>query len=307
VFEDNPLICREKNFDKPIIGDELSGNVYFGTGFVTPKAITNGLPFDFLGFLLSAEHIRRETGAEKIIHLLADEHARVSKPSNDHPLIDQRVSEVSQSIKSIVKNIGLEDSYELIMASDLSKDKRYLEIYDEVTLDDQDIHEAAVEYVRRQIADMAYMHQYRNTDIKLSWLIDPKAKKIGFDERFFDSVYERVRGSGLSFVYTGPGRSMLTNRPKASPYVLTEKPEDRLNINSSPAEVEKYFDRIESRSGRVASGVHNHLENIVKVYENLNGSLNGNNLCEKIQNIVSICTGLDNSPIIHKEQRLNLT
>lgn len=54
--------------------------VFFGTGVVAGKVLTQGLPLDFIGYLLSAERARRAFGYGRIVHLIADNHAKHELP-----------------------------------------------------------------------------------------------------------------------------------------------------------------------------------------------------------------------------------
>ena len=281
----NRLICQE--FSSPDIESALRDrNIYFGTGFVTPKAITQGVPFDFLGYLLTAEHTRRKAGADKIIHLLADTHAIQSKPVDLHPQIFERIEECISTYRGIVEKLGLQDHYVFVRASDLEQDKDFFKVKNSISTAGLDIPDFAISYVTQQLADMAYMKQHCNVAAKLSWLLDPKAKKAGFDERFFDDLYGRLFPQApLSYIYTYSGRSLDPQRPRVSPYVMTETPIQRLPLAFDES-LEVFMKNLEQQRGsRPAAEMRTHLENIVDLYEQLYGLLPSWPLMEKLKDL----------------------
>ena len=60
-IKNQPLIQIEPTLDniKPSLLQQRSGLVFFGTGICTPNHLSIGLPFDFLGMLLTVESFRK--------------------------------------------------------------------------------------------------------------------------------------------------------------------------------------------------------------------------------------------------------
>ncbi len=266
---------NEKSFsDKP------GGSLYYGTGLTTPRAISVGVPFDMLGMMLTAEKVRREAGFDKVYHHIADTHAKTNEWI-DEDAVDVAAARTLKTLESVKSNLGLND-FEFILASSFDQTEDYTSLVDSFTQSEEH------EYVRREMADMEWYRTNADVRLKLGWIIQAKETEMGFDERRFDREYLKFHPEQMSFVYAKPGRTFDTRRPKASPYISIQD-ESRLLLEPG-VDVESAFDATNDPN---LGGAKKHIESIVRLYEDLYGSLGkiGTDitLAGKVQAIIDRC------------------
>lgn len=269
----------ENSFTKP------GGSIYYGTGLTTPNAISVGLPFDVLGMMLTAERLRRAGQFETVIHHIADTHAKTNDWINE-AAVDSLAAETKKTLESVKSGLGL-DNFEIILSSTFDTTSEYKAILEAY----EDSEEA--EYVKRELADITWYKAHKDLRLKTSWIIQAKETELGFDERRFDREFLRYHPDGLSFVYTKPGRTHDPSRPKASPYISIEG-EERLLIRPNQ-NVEAILQAAYAKDPNLG-GAKKHLTTIVRIYEQLFGSLgkigrDGVTLEGKLQHIIDQCFG----------------
>lgn len=263
-----PLIAKNntaRNLEnKPVKGT----SVYFGTGLVTPKAITQGLPFDFLGMLLTAEWVRRRTGARKIIHEISDTHGWITFPG-DKKRISFLANEQREVLTELTEALGIADIYDCVLASEYRDSPIFKDIQNEVdALSSGDV----PAYFRYQSAGNLYFARHRGVSCKIGWLVEDNNKRTGLDERAFNDSYDALGLDPLCFVYTWCGWNFDSRRSRVSPYtsILGEK---RLMLNGvSPAvsELNHLIDGCDN--GKISAKAMAHLEKIVRGYVALFGT-----------------------------------
>lgn len=257
------------------------GSIYYGTGLTTPRAISVGLPFDMLGMMLTAERVRRAGNLETVYHHIADTHAKTNSWI-DPRAVDAVAETTVATLEQVKHNLGLEH-FEFVLASSFDSEPEYESLLQ--SLGDSEEHE----YVRREMGDMEWYRIKHDVRIKMGWIIQAKETDMGFDERRFDREYLRFHPGQMSFIYTKPGRTFDVSRPKASPYISVAN-EGRLML--APG--------VDVRAVCAANGDPNlggakkHLQNIVRAYEGLYGSLgkigaNGLTFEDKVQQIIDRC------------------
>lgn len=261
-----------------LAGEAEGGALYFGTGLATSKAMSVGVPFDVVGMLLTARKIQGVLKLSRVIQLIADTHAlsNTFTTPEDVSAMAEKMKDVSSRVAHL---IGLGDVYMPVKSSDFDQTNGYREIFDGVVSDDH-------EYVRREWADIEYLRRTYKLVLKLSWIVDPKAKKVGFDERLYDLRFREVMGQSMSFIYVNPGRTLDPNRMKASPYIsiagerriLLDPQED---VHKKFADAEAEFGADKFKSTRL------HLSQIVTLYEEQVGAVIGTSLEDKIQSIIN--------------------
>ena len=146
------------------------------------------------------------------------------------------------------------------------------------------------EYVRREMADMEWYRTKADVRIKMGWIIQATETGMGFDERRFDREYLRFHPGQMSFIYTKPGRTFDTSRPKASPYISVAG-EQRLLLAPQVNAAEIFAATNDPKN---LGGAKKHLQSIVRAYESLFGNLGkigegGLTLDDKIQHIIDKC------------------
>ncbi|HUY67921.1 MAG TPA: hypothetical protein VMV79_01295, partial [Alphaproteobacteria bacterium] len=211
-------------FNKVLLSADMKdASVFFGTGLVAGKKLTQGLPFDFMGYLLAAERARRAFGLGSIVHLIADNHAKHETPEHA-----QEIAVLAENIKAacakVAAKLGLGDKYTVILASEFHDTPSFKALQTQTSgVEELGIPAQAVNYLKTQLTDMEYLRRHHNAVVKLSWVLDRKVLRGsgGFDEKFFDNAYARIFGDNLSYVYTLSGRTFDSSRPRSSPYVAT--------------------------------------------------------------------------------------
>ncbi len=165
----------------------------------TRKAPSQGLPLDFVAYLTAAEQLRRHFGFKKIVHIIADIHA-LSNSFMDEDYTNKLADQIRGQAQQAAKNLGLEDLYEVRLASEFHETPEFQEVLQdaEEKVRALGLPDDAFSYVHSQIADMEYFVRHLNAGLKLSWILDPKKAREGkgFDERAFDRAYREIYGSG---------------------------------------------------------------------------------------------------------------
>ncbi len=197
--------------------------LFFGTGLCTTKSMSAGIPFDFLGFLATAEKIRQICGFKKFIHLIADTHARSNNFVSDEEVDRQAKAFKELSIK-VIKSFGIKETdFEVLLASEIDTTKDYETILTRITCD----HSQENEYARREWADMEFLAKTRAVCFKLSWTMPLKKKQIHkSDEVFFDTKFkEFFPEQPYSFIYNWAALTFDPDKLNACPY--TSAPWDK--------------------------------------------------------------------------------
>ena len=191
--------------DEPHITDFVPGSdlenstgCYFGIGLSNRNGITEHMPFDALGLVLTAELVRERAELDRTTVLIADEHAA----SGNDPDAVRRVSNARRdSVQNLLDRLDLR-RFEIMLGSEVPR---------------RDVKMNGNTYERLQVGDMEFFRQSGN-GVKIGW----KHDGMDFDERRFDNMYTRTFGPLTTFVYTEPGRSL--DGSAMPPYLCTEKP-----------------------------------------------------------------------------------
>lgn len=263
--------------------EDDGGSIYYGTGLTTPRAISVGLPFDILGMMLTAEKLRRAGSFDRVFHHIADTHAKTNDWI-DPADVDVIADKTMRTLDRVKRNLEL-DSFVFVRSSSFDQGDEYGELV--ASFGESGEHE----YVRREMADMEWYRVTKDVRLKLGWIIQASETEMGFDERRFDREYTKFHPHKMSFVYTKPGRTFDTSRPKASPYIAVEN--ERRLILEPGVNVERVF---AEQADPNLGGAKKHVQNVVRLYEGLYGSLGrigseGVTLESKVQSIIDTCLG----------------
>lgn len=217
--------------------DNDKGAVFFGTGLVTSKAVSEGLPFDFLSLVAAAEIIRRQKpGLERIVHYIADETALQNGFAQPED-IKRRADQVEGAARGIAEIFGIASSYTILRGSALRSDQARRKLM-EKTRDyaaGANLPPGAEGYVMEQLADMALLRGQYAGRVKLSWTMarNENALGKGFDESFFDRHYQACFSgdpdAAIDFAYIQPGRRLDPKANRACPYTAVAG-EPRLSL-----------------------------------------------------------------------------
>jgi len=257
------------------------GSIYYGTGLTTPRAISEGLPFDVLGMMLSAEKVRRAGSFEHVYHHIADTHAKTNDWI-DPEAVDRVAEKTVGTLEQVKQGLGLEH-FQFVRSSSFDRNPEYEALMRGFGSSEEH------EYVRREMADMEWYRTRGDVRIKMGWIIQAKETDMGFDERRFDREYLRFHPGQMSFIYTKPGRTFDTSRPKASPYISVAG-EGRLMLAPDVSVRDVFAATGDPNLG----GANKHIQSIVRAYESLYGNLgkigkDGVTLEGKVQHIIDKC------------------
>lgn len=251
--------------------------IFYGTGLCTPTNLSIGLPFDVLGMIFVAERIRKTFKFNKVIHYIADTHAKSNNLFSVKE-IEDLARKTKADLAKVFGNFGF-SNFEIMLASDFDRTSEYQNLLGQLPNTEH-------EYVRREIADIRWYSIKHNVNLKLGWAINTGLDlQQGNDEMLFDGNFNTIFPGSMSFLYLKPGRTFDRVRQRVSPYIFL-KGEDRIMLRNGENVKEK-FRKAESEWGdRFFGGARKHLENIVRDYEKLLGNLTGMPLEEKIQYIL---------------------
>lgn len=283
VIKNEALIEAQPSLEglSPDLDSHEGGTIYYGTGLTTPKAIGVGLPLDVMGMILVSERLRRAGNLSGITHHIADTHAKTNTWID--PLeVDRRAHEVQEVLLRATSNLGMEN-FQVVLSSDFDSTPEYQEIAEHFSSSDKH------EYVIREMADMEWYRRNANMVMKCGWIIQGSETASGFDERLFDREYMSFEGHPISFIYTKPGRTFDKSRPKASPYIQIAG-ENRLLLSRDENVRSKMESAAEQFGDIYLGGARKHLENIVRLYEKLFGSMGRVDLEDKLQMIIDKLT-----------------
>jgi hypothetical protein len=245
-------------------------NLYFGTGLSTTKAITRGLPFDFLGMVVGAEFTRRKLGLGKTIHEISDTHA-IANGFASAADITCLANNQRALVGKMVKSLKLEGVYECVLASEYQSTSEYQKILAGVKTRRPD----EAHYFQYQWAGMDWLASQRNVRVKVGWLTDDTPNPRGFDERRFDRGYDDLSLTPLNYVYLKCGRNVSSTRTRVSPYTSVEG-EDRIML-ARGEDAFSYFEKW-LRPQPLTKDTRQtitHLANIVDGFEKLFGTIKG--------------------------------
>jgi hypothetical protein len=265
---DFPLVAAQntaRNLETKTIAGE---NVYFGTGVVTPKAISQGLPFDFYGMLLTAEWVRQKTGASGIIQEISDAHA-LENPLHDPAEVNRMAKRQKEQLTRLASALGIADHYRCVLASEYRPSGDFQKIQAEVDgLSSLD----TPAYIRYQSAGNLYFARYEGVGSKVGWLLSDDEKPAGFDERTFNNAYDQLGLQPICFVYTWSGWNFDANRPRVSPYTSISGEKRLMLENREPVTDE--FEKVaaECTNAKIRGAVFKHLARIVTAYDMTFGS-----------------------------------
>lgn len=153
--------------------------------------MSEGLPFDALGMVLSSELVRRELGLNTSTILIADEHAKTNGFAEG---ADRLGKEREEFFERTLESFGFE-GFDVILASDLTKDHRYAEILSRIN--------GLEAYERLQIADTEFFRTH-GKGIKIGWAHN----SMRFDERYFDRLYAQQFKDHVTYIYTQAGKAL---------------------------------------------------------------------------------------------------
>jgi hypothetical protein len=201
LIKQNPLIWPNQD---DVVMDSHSPNIFLGGGIATKSQLSQAVPFDLLGFMLTAEQVKRQT--QGVVHcLVADQHAWLANQLNQDQATEA-AHHLRQTIQVIIAKSKL-TNWRLHLAS---------EIFSEAT----DSNYEALE--TRDIMHFTNNHQ---VGIKIGWTFSPKVVGVT-DESHFDELHN------IPTILIKPGLTDNPAKPHESPYICTD-PTTRITFSHS--------------------------------------------------------------------------
>ncbi|MEK7111048.1 MAG: hypothetical protein AAB856_00480 [Patescibacteria group bacterium] len=239
VLQQNPLFWSGQgsiavNFSQP--------NIFIGTGIATPNELSQEIPFDVLGFLLSAEFIKRQIPNSKVFLLIADQHAWLA---NKFPESNSNQIALNQKLTfgKVISRLKLLD-WHISLAS---------ELFPQAEPDS---------YENMETRDVFHFFNNQNTGIKMGWKFVTKDKTHKTDEAHFDQNLD----FDIRSIFIKPGVTLDPTKPFESPYICTN-PSKRVLLSKNENVVKKLDSR--STTGNQRQAVQNQLKRITILFEQI--------------------------------------
>ncbi len=253
-------------------------NLFVGVGLCTAHEPAQAIPFDILSFFLLPELLRRKGIIQSTFFLIADTHAMTNhfmKPE----MVTQMTRCMSQTAHSIVRSFRLPD-FNVITASKIRKSEDSQKILNLLPHFNN-------QYIREEVFDLCWFAQNHNVRWKLGWTISNEIVSTGHDERFFDQEIRATISWPITFLYASAGRTFNPKKPKTSPYISVSE-ENRLLLTPQEKVAMKLIAAEENSPCFVAA--RNHLQRIVRLFEQLIIKIPAESLTEKIEFITRVAT-----------------
>jgi hypothetical protein len=191
LIKHNPIIWSNQ---EDIFVDSNNLNIFLGGGVATKTKISQAVPFDLLGFVLTAEQIKRITRG-KVHMLIADQHAWLAN-NLDRAQATRAATNLNIIVTRIVRQFNFTD-WHIHFASKLFSNQ------------------PPTNYENLEVRDIDHFTRKFQCNIKLGWTFSPKETGIT-DESHFDKFHN------LSTVLIKPGLTDSPAKPHESPYICTD-------------------------------------------------------------------------------------
>ena len=241
VLSCNPLIFAEQ---KNLAVDLNKPNIFLGIGLCTPTKLSKTIPFDILGFLLTAEQIKRHIPNSKVFLLIGDQHAWLANNFNQNQ-VQKLAVQSEKTINQVIKNLKL-SRWQVIIASNLLPKAK------------------PASYEDLETRDVNHFFSKHQCGIKISWQFSSGKKDHKTDEAHFDQLLNIP----IQTVSIKPGFTLNAQKPHQSPYICTD-PIYRVILNPQ----EKVKLKLSSFESKIPvaqfQAVKNHLKRITILFEQL--------------------------------------
>ena len=100
-----------------IVVRKTKSNIFIGCGIATKTELSQAIPLDIIGFLLSAEFIKRQIPNSQVFLLIADQHAWLAN-NFDKEKCKKTADNLRIIVEKIIKKLELEN-WQVFLASQL--------------------------------------------------------------------------------------------------------------------------------------------------------------------------------------------
>lgn len=226
----NPLFWLNQ---ADFVVDKMKPNIFVGVGIATKDQISKAVPFDILGFLLSAEFVKRQIPGSQIFLLIADQHAWLANKF-DRGESQKAADKLQTIVEKVIKNLKL-DNWQVFLAS-----KIFLDALPQ-------------SYEELEKRDVTHFFTSHNCGIKIGWSFSMAETEHKTDESHFDMNLNLP----IKLLLTKPGVTNNPNKPMESPYICTD-PAARITL-----------DKLSTSKVESNKAVQNHLKRITILFEQL--------------------------------------
>lgn len=237
----NPLILsRQDN----LVVDSEKPNIFLGVGLCTPTQLSRSIPFDILGFLLTAEFIKKQVPNSKVFLLIGDHHAWLSNDF-DKNKTKKLATITSKTIQKIITAFEF-DNWHILLSSNIFPNT------------------VKSSYEELEIRDVNHFFKTHHCGIKISWHFSIKSKENKTDEAHFDQLLNIP----IKTVPIKTGFTFNSKKIHESPYICTD-PNARITLylKENPKSKLIFFkDQIPTSQFQA---VKNHLKRVTILFEQL--------------------------------------
>lgn len=209
-------------------------NIFLGVGIATTNQILQAIPIDLVGFMLTAEQVRRELNSDVHI-LIADQHAWLANNLNKKDASNASTF-ILLTIKAVVNILRLKNWHFHVASKIFSN-------------------ETSQSYETLETRDVNHFAKLYNCGAKIGWTFSPKENGVT-DESHFDSLHN------ISTLLIKPGFTLDPQKPRESPYICTNLA-TRITIKSNEDVKGKLLD-----NSPLVNAMANHLRVVCRLCEN---------------------------------------
>lgn len=242
TWQQNPLFWPGQG---DLVVPDSRSNIFIGIGITAADQPSQTIPFDELGFLLSAEFIRRKIPNSQVFVFIADQHAWLANNLNVAQA-KKMASRQSDFIVQCIKLLRLEN-WQVALASHLFPQAQ------------------TASYEQLEQRDVAFFINHHHVGIKIGWRFSRQRVTHKTDEAHFDKL---LKGKLLQSLFVKPGMTLNHQKIHESPYICSD-PDTRIVISSREDVVQKIKVATCNRAQKEA--VKNHLRKTVLLFEVLTG------------------------------------
>ncbi|MBI5356885.1 hypothetical protein HZB78_04755 [Candidatus Collierbacteria bacterium] len=215
-------------------------NIFIGTGVATKNKLSVAIPFDSLGFLLSAEFIRQQIPGSHVFLLIADQHAWLANGISKTE-VRKIASKQEKIFRQITSKFKL-SNWHISKASGLFP------------------HAIPDTYEKLETRDVSHFFHHRKTGVKIGWMFSAKENQHQTDEAHFDCNFD----FNIKSIFTKPGVTLDPSKPLESPYICSN-PSKRILLTKNENLTNKLDSGSTSENQRQA--VQNQLKRITMLFE----------------------------------------
>lgn len=250
-------------------------NIFLGVGIANPQKLSSSVPFDLVGFILSAEFIKRNIPNTKVFMLIADQHAwLVNKINKDQS--KKVASALLSVINDMIKAFKLQN-WQVFLASDVFP---------------TDSHSASwrigmtrktnLSYEELEKRDVLNFFNNHDTGIKIGWQFSSGNSAHKTDESHFDKNISQITS-----LFIRPAETFSCQKPQESPYICTDS-NSRIVLSPDENVTEKISTIKQITDENRFQAVQNHLRRITILFEMLFGDFPPKTTVEKkVQSIIN--------------------